>query len=52
MKGREIKYAMDSDDTMETATKITEMELMYGDGRMYEKMPRCQRKWFMATYLP
>ncbi len=39
-RGLEIKYAMDTDDTMETATKITEMELMYGDGRMYAKIPQ------------
>jgi len=38
-RGLEIKYALDTDDTLETATKITEMELMYGDGRMYGKMP-------------
>ncbi len=43
-RGLEIKYAMDSDDTMETATKIAEMELMYGDGKMYEKMPRLIKK--------
>ena len=39
-RGLEIKYALDTDDTLETATRITEMELMYGDGRMYGKMPR------------
>ena len=38
-RGLEIKYALDTDDTLETATKITEMELMYGDGRMYGKIP-------------
>ncbi len=38
-RGLEIKYAMDTDDTLETATKIAEMELMYGDGRMYGKIP-------------
>lgn len=39
-RGLEIKYAMDTDDTLETATRITEMELMYGDGRMYGEIPR------------
>ena len=39
-RGLEIKYAMDTDDTMETATRITEMELMYGDGRMHAKIPQ------------
>ncbi len=37
--GLAIKYYMDSDDSLDTATKITDMELMYGDGRQYSKIP-------------
>ncbi len=43
-RGLEIKYSVDSDDSMGTAVKIAEMELMYGDGRLYEKIPALIRK--------
>lgn len=48
-RGLEIKYSMDSDDSLGTAIKITDMELMYGDGRMYESIPKLVRKLNVGT---
>lgn len=48
-QGLTIKYSMDSDDSLSTAIKIAEMELMYGDGRIYKNIPRLIRKLNLGT---
>ena len=48
-RGLEIKYSMDSDDATGTAARIAGMELMYGDGKIYESIPKLVRKLDMTT---
>ena len=43
-RGLEIKYAMDSDDVLESAESIAEMDLMYGSGRLAGELPKIVRR--------
>jgi predicted Zn-dependent peptidase len=50
-KGLGIKYAMGLDHVLDSAIEISEMELMYGDGRMLEHIQGELEKLDMKTIL-